>query len=246
VNIGFAQCFASNPKQPSTTSKVEHIIETGNAMPKSTRGPYRASPDEKRNITQQLKEMLQNGIVRESKSPWEAGIVMAPKKDGDSRFCVDYRPLNELTKKDVYPLPRIDDCLSALGGCTYYSIFDLASGYWQIPIREEDKEKTAFLAPDGLFEFNVMPLGLCNAPATFQRLMDRCLAGLKWQSVLVYLDDIVVFSKDFESHIKHLEEVFGRIAEYGLQFKASKCFLFKQEISYLGHLVDVKGVRPDP
>ena len=242
----FTQCFATNPKRPSTTSKVEHIIETGTAMPKSTRGPYRASPDEKRNITKQLKEMLQNGIVRESKSPWAAGIVMAPKKDGDSRFCVDYRPLNELTKKDVYPLPRIDDCLSALGGCTYYSIFDLASGYWQIPIREEDKEKTAFLAPDGLFEFNVMPFGLCNAPATFQRLMDRCLAGLKWQSVLVYLDDIVVFSKDFESHIKHLEEVFRRIAEYGLQFKASKCFLFKQEISYLGHLVDVKGVRPDP
>ncbi len=140
-----------------------------------------------------------------------APIVIVDKKDGSPRFCVDYRKLNGITKKDVYPLPRIDDCLSALGGHKYFSTFDLAAGYWQIPIAEEDAEKTAFISHQGLFEFNVMPFGLCNAPATFQRCMDKCLAGLKWRSLLVYLDDIIVFSQDVKTHLEDLKDVFERL-----------------------------------
>ncbi len=130
--------------------------------------------------------MLADKVIRPSQSPWASPVVLVGKKDGSVRFCVDYRKLNLLTKKDVYPLPRIDDSLSALGAKQVYTTLDLTSGYWQIPIAEEDKEKTAFVTHKGLFEFNVMPFGLCNAPATFQRYMDAVFAGLKWECCLVF------------------------------------------------------------
>ena len=146
----------------------------------------------------------------------------------------------------MYPLPRIDDCLNALGGCKYFSTFDLAPGYWQIPMNKDDKEKTAFISHYGLYHFNVMSFGLTNAPATFQRFMDRCFSGLKWRSLSVYLDDIIVFSANFENHLKDLEEVFKRIQEHGLTFKASKCFLCKLALNYSGHVISEKGIEPDP
>jgi hypothetical protein len=145
------------------------------------------------------------------------------KKDGGIRFCVDYRKLNSVTEKDVYPLPRIDDTLDKLGKCKYFTTLDLASGYWQIELEEKDKPKTAFITPEGLFEFNVMPFGLTNAPATFQRTMNTILSGLTWLNCLVYLDDIIIFSHSFEQHIKNIEEVFERLCQAGLKLKLSKC-----------------------
>ena len=134
-------------------------------------------------------------------------MVLVKKKDGSVRFCVDYRKVNSVTRKDAYPLPRVDDTLDTLAGSRLFTTLDLASGYWQVEVAEEDQPKTAFTTPEGLFQFRVMPFGLCNAPATFQRLMDRVLGGLKWSSCLVYLDDIIIVGTSFSEHLRNLAGV---------------------------------------
>ena len=149
-----------------------------------------------------IEDMLKRGIIQPSASPWASPVVIAPKKDGSLRFCVDFRKVNLLTRKDAYPLPRIDDSLEALSGSRWFSTLDLLCGFWQVETDEKDRHKTAFCTQDGLFEFKVMPFGLCNAPATFQRLMDLVLAGIQWKSCLVYIDDIVIVGKSFEQHFK--------------------------------------------
>ena len=139
--------------------------------------------------------MLKDGIIRPSSSPWSSPVVMVKKKDGSWHFCVDYRKVNSVTHKDAYPLPRIDATLDYLAGSTYFTTLDLASGYWQVEVNGQDKQKTAFSTETGHYEFNVMPFGLTNAPATFQRLMECVLTGLTTEQCLIYLDDIIVFSK---------------------------------------------------
>jgi len=171
---------------------VTHSIETESSRP-INHPPFRASPHERAVIDQQIDEMVKDGVAIPSKSPWASRVVLVNKKTGGTRFCVDYKRLNDVTKKDSYPLPRIDDSLSALGDCKYFSTFDFASGNWKIQVNSEDREKTAFISHKGLFEFTVMPFGLCNAPATFQRYMDSTFAGLKWVSCLIYSDDLIVF-----------------------------------------------------
>ena len=179
-------------------------------------------------------------------SPFASPVILVPKKDGSIRFCVDYRKLNAITVRDVYPLPRIDDSWTVLNTGKVFTSLDLSSGYWQIPMAPEDKHKTAFVTDRGLFEFNVMPFGLTNAPATFQRFMDAVLAGLKWNILLVYLDDIFVFSPTFEEHLIDLRSTFDRLRQARLRLKASKCHLFQKELLYLGHVVSAGGTRPDP
>ncbi|WP_316399456.1 reverse transcriptase family protein [Bradyrhizobium sp. 33ap4] len=159
---------------------------------------------------------------------------------------MDYRKLNNVTKKDVYPLPRIDDTLDRLRHSTYFSSMDLKSGYWQIEVDERDREKTAFVTPDGLYEFKVMPFGLCTAPATFQRVMDTVLAGLKWQTCLVYLDDVVVFAPDFDEHLRRLRVILDTLKKAHLTLKPAKCHFGYQELKFLGHVITPKGVLPDP
>lgn len=172
--------------------------------------------------------------------------MLVKKKDGTWRFCVDYRHLNRITKKDVYPLPRIDDALDCLHGANYFSSIDLRSGYWQISVDERDREKTAFVTPDGLYQFKVMPFGLCNAPATFERMMDSLLQGFKWSTCLCYLDDVLVFSPTFETHLERLSAVLQVFREAGLQLNSSKCHFGRRQITVLGHLVDASGIQPDP
>ena len=189
--------------------------------------------------------MLAKGIIQESCSPWASPIVLVTKKDGTTRFCVDYRKVNTLTQKDAYLLPRIDETLDALSGSQLFSTLDLASGYWQVEVEKNDRPKTAFCTTEGLFEFQVMPFGLCNAPATFQRLMNLILSGLQWNCCLVYLDDIIVHGNNFQEHLHNLDLVFSRIQEAGLKIKPTKCAFLKEKVKYLGHIVSKEGVAAD-
>ena len=191
-------------------------------------------------------DMKEQGVIRPSQSPWVCPVVLVPKKDGQLCFCVDYRRLNSITKKDVYPLPRIDEILDALGKTSYFSSLDLASGYWQVELDPESQNKSAFTTHRGLFEFTRMPFGLCNAPATFQRLMTQILADLEWGICFVYLNDILVASQTFEEHLKHLESIFKRLRKVVLHLKPRKCLLLRDEVPYLGHIVTRAGIKPDP
>jgi hypothetical protein len=241
----YKDLFEKPVENQGNAALVEHRIDTDTAKPINSI-PYRAGVKERETIDKLTDEMIADGVIRPSSSPWASPVVLVSKKDGSIRFCVDYRRLNSITVRDVYPLPRIDDCLSMLHGNLYFSSLDMLAGYWQIRMAEADKAKTAFITNNGLFEFNVMPFGLTNAPATFQRYMDVVLAGLKWKCVLVYLDDICVFSRSFEEHLLHLNDVFERLRKYNLKLKPSKCNLFNQEFKYLGHVVSAEGIRGDP
>ena len=196
-------------------------------------------------IETHVKDMANRGVIRLSKSPWSSPVVLVGKKDGSTRFCLDFRNVNPVTRKDVYPLPRIDNTLDTLGGMRYFTTLDLASGYWQVPLKEEDMQKTAFSMHTGLWDFTVIPFGLCGAPALFQRLMEIMLAGLNWESCLVYLDDIILFSRIFHEHVSRLESVLSRLRTGGLKLKVKKCTFCAPQVEYLGHIVSKHGLCPD-
>jgi len=164
-------------------------------------------------------------------------VVLVPKPDGTMRFCVDYRRLNEGKVRNVYPLPRMDDFIDVLGDAEVFSTLVCNSGYWQIPVADEDRDKTTFACHEGAFRYIRLPFGLSNAPATFQRDIDMILGGLKWKSCLVYLDDIIVFSQSAEEHVEHLRQVFSALRGPDVSLKAKKCNLFQEEVEYLGHIV---------
>ena len=194
---------------------MEHNIDTGDSQPIRC-APRRMSPQKVQREEACVDEMLSGGQIEASESPWSAPVVLVTKKDGGIRFCVDYRKLNLATVKDAYPLPRIDDTLDMLAGKRWFSTLDLASGYWQVSLSPEARCKTAFATHSGLFQFRVMPFGLCNAPATFERLMDRVLQGLQWSRCLVYLDDIISFGTTFGDSLDNLTLIFERLRSYGL------------------------------
>lgn len=241
----FHEAFNFGKRKKPTKIGVKHRIYTEHNQPISQRA-YRVSPSQRRTIQTEVKKMLEDNIIQPSVSPWSSPVVLVKKKDGNWRFCVDYRKLNKFTKKDVYPLPRIDDTLDSLSGSKFFSSMDLYTGYWQIEVDEADREKTAFITPEGLYEFKVMPFGLCNAPATFERMMDNLLRHLKWTMCLCYLDDIVVFSKTFEDHLDRLHAVLKCIDQAGLKLNPKKCVFGAQQIKILGHVVSENEVRPDP
>lgn len=171
---------------------------------------------------------------------------MVRKKDGTYRLCIDYRALNDATIKDAYPLPRIQDTLDTLSTAKWFTTLDLASGYWQVELTPRARKAAAFCSRKGLFEWNVMPFGLCNAPATFQRLMDRVLAGMQWETCLVYLDDIIVLGRDVPEMLQRLAQVFDRLRQANLKLKPAKCCLFRRQVAYLGHVISEDGVATDP
>ena len=228
------------------TDVVKHRIDTGDAAPIRQRA--RKLPFNQRGEMQHLVgQMLSRNIIEPAQGPWSSPVVLVKKKDGSTRFCVDFRKVNQVTKKDAQPLPRIDDTLDTLGKAQWFSTLDLASGYWQVDrVEPADREKTAFATAHGLYQFRVMPFGLCNAPGTFQRLMEHVLAGLHWTSCLVYLDDIIIFSQTISDHLQKLQEVLARLQKAGLKIKPSKCFLMQRSVHYLGHVVSAKGVETDP
>ena len=193
-----------------------------------------------------LKMMLDAGVIRPSNSPWCNAVVLVRKKDGSLRFCIDFRRLNSLTVKDSHPLPRICETLESLAGAAHYTTIDMNSGFWQVPMDDESKQYTAFtLGSMGLYECERMPFGLCNAPLTFQRLMLNCLGKLNLTYCLIYLDDVIIFSKTEEEDLEWMRVVFDRFREYGLKLKPSKCEVFKTEINYLAHhVISKRGVLP--
>lgn len=241
----YASCFSTSSKV-QRTSIIKHRIIVDQSVRPICQHPYRVSPKEREVIRGQVEEMLRDDVIQPSASPWASPVVLVKKKDQTLRFCVDYRKLNVVTKRDVYPLPRIDDTLDRLRDAKFFSSLDLKSGYWQIEVDERDREKTAFVTPDGLYEFKVLPFGLCSAPATFQRMMDTVLSGLKWQSCLVYLDDVVIFSATFDQHVERLRTVLEAISSAGLTIKPQKCHFGFHELLFLGHVVSSEGIRPDP
>lgn len=237
--------FATGEDDLGCTARVQHRIDTRGAPP--IRQSVRRMPQLRhREAKKLLDDMLGRSVIQPSSSPWASPVVLVPKKDGSFRFCIDYRKVNAVTRKDAYPLPRVDDTLDTLSGSKWFSTLDLLSGYWQVEVSPEDREKTAFCTHEGLFEFRVMPFGLCNAPATFQRLMDAVLAGLKWSSCLVYLDDIVIPGTTFRAHLAHLRAVFDRLKQANLKLKPRKCCFCLREVNFLGHIVSADGVRTDP
>ena len=168
------------------------------------------------------------------------------KSDNTVRWCIDYRRLNEVTVKDAYPIPRIDMSIDCLGSAQFFSTLDLQAGYWQLMLEETSRPKTAFITKYGLYEYTKLPFGLYNAPSTFQRCMELIFRGLQWSELLIYLDDIIIFSKDIEEHLVRLDEVLGRLEKAGLKLKPSKCDLLKSEVLFLGHVVSKEGIQPNP
>ena len=237
--------FSSHDGDLGCTSLLAHDIPLLDNVP--VRQRYRRiPPSEYEAAKAHINQLLESEVIRESSSPYASPIVLVRKKDGSLRLCVDYRLLNSKTRKDAFPLPRIEESLDALSGAQWFSTLDLASGYNQVPVTEEDRPKTAFCTPFGLFEFNRMPFGLCNAPSTFQRLMQRMFGDQQCQSLLLYLDDIVIYSSSVDQHLQRLELVLGRLHQEGLKVKLEKCAFFKQEVSYLGHVISRQGVSTDP
>lgn len=243
------QVFCLEEHERGETSMLAMNIDTGDARPKKL--PMRRMPFAvRREVAKQLHSMQQAGVIQPSSSPWASPVVMVRKRDGTHRFCVDYRELNAVTKPDTFPLPRIDDLLDQLSASRYFSTLDLASGYWQIRMDPGSVEKTAFVTPQGLYEFRVMPFGLTNAPGVFQRLMERVLARLNPVDgpdfVVVYIDDVLVFSRTLEEHLEHLRLVIQRIQEAGLKLKPTKCHFIRKEVEYLGHIITPEGLKTNP
>ena len=221
---------------------VEHEIMLTGESSLPNIGLHRTSVLESEEIKKQVQELLETGVIVPSCSPCGSPVLLVPKKDGGWRMCVDYRALNKITIKNRYPLPRIDDLMDQLEGARFFTKLDLKSGYHQVRIREEDTWKTAFKTKQGLFEWLVMPFGLCNAPATFMRLMNDLLRPFIEDFVIVYLDDILVYSRTWEEHLVHVEKVFEVLQDGQLKLNGKKCEFGKDELVYLGFIVG-KGQR---
>ncbi|KAF9762429.1 Retrovirus-related Pol polyprotein from transposon [Nosema granulosis] len=239
------EIFTTEISQMNLCKEGVHIIETGDRGPVYQR-TRRIPTHYEREIDNEIKKNLDLGIIRSSSSEWCSRIVPVTKSDGTLRMCIDYRALNQLTTKDRYPLPRIDEILDSLAGAEFFTTLDATSGYYQIAVEEEDKKKTAFAWKGGLYEFNRMPFGLCNAPATFQRTMDKILREERGVYVIPYLDDIVVYSKNLEEHKEHIMNVLNKLKEAGISLNRKKCKFAQTEIKILGTVVSKDKIRPDP
>ncbi|GBG72360.1 hypothetical protein CBR_g11938, partial [Chara braunii] len=225
--------------------EIVHAIEVipGSKVPRGR--IYRISPAELDELRHQLKELTEKGWIQPSTSPYGAPVLFVPKKGGPLRMCIDYRGLNAITVKNAKPLRRIDDLLDRVQGCRYFTKIDLKSGYHQIAVRSEDQHKTAFQTRYGLYEFVVMPLGLCNAPDTFQHAMNRIFHDYLDKFIVVYLDDILIFSRTVEEHAEHLKIVLGLLRQHQYKVNLDKCEFGRTKIMYLGHEISADGLRPE-
>ena len=237
--------FSSSKMDIGKTDLGQHTIETGNAAPiafKHRRIPRGLEED----VGRYVNELKEAGIIRESNSPWNFPIVVTKKKNGDIRMCVDYRALNAKTERAIFPIPSANEVFDTIGTAKYFSTLDLSSGYYQVPIAENDIPKTAFSTRFGQYEFTRMPFGLCAAPATFQRVMNVVLRGENWVNCVVYLDDVLVFGKTIDEHNERLDRILQKMRKAGLKLSPTKCQLARKEVKYLGHVISGEGVQTDP
>ncbi|CAF4955322.1 unnamed protein product [Rotaria sp. Silwood1] len=224
-------------------TNVHHVINTGNHSPVNAK-PYFKTIEQRKNIQHEIDKMLQAGIIIPSHSPWSSPVVLLKKPNGEYRFIIDYRKLNSITIKDCYPQPTVEELLNRLGGHSWFTKIDLKSGYYQIPIHPADKSKTAFITQDGLYQFQVLPMGLMNAPPTFQRVMNNIIGYNRWDYILVYLDDILVFSNSFDDHMKHLQELFIILSNHQFTLNPTKCSIAQQSIEFLSHTITKDSIVP--
>ena len=235
--------FLWKPNDLGRVSVIEHAIDTGTAEPirqKARRIPFRL----RERVRIMIQYLEKTGVIRKSSSPWASPIVIVRKPDGDLRLCVDYRKVNNITKVDAYQIPRIDEVFDVINGAQYFSTLDIASMYWQIPVRPQDIEKTAFIVPFGLYEFTAMPFGLINAPATAVRLMNQVLCGLIGHICYVYFDDILIYSADLPEHLERCRAVFDRLRKFDLRLRPNKCRFLRESVSYLGYSLSARGILP--
>ncbi|CAF4649358.1 unnamed protein product [Rotaria sp. Silwood2] len=232
-------------KMTRANTKIRHTINTGDHLLISVR-PYYKTVQQRKEIQQEVEKLLDQGILRPSHSPWSSPVLLKKKPDGTYRFLVDFRRLNAITKKDSYPQPSAEELLHRLAGHRYFTKLDLKSGYFQIPIDELDIQKTAIVTQDGLYEFTVLAQGLMNAPPTFQRVMNELLANGRWDYVVVYLDDIVIFSKTIEQHKQHVTDVISTLHKANFQVSPRKCSIAVEKIEFLSYIVTSDKVEPSP
>ena len=234
--------FAHSDLDLGKTALIKHKIQLTDHMP--FKEHYHCIPPHMYNdVRAYIQEMLDISAIHKLHSPWASAVVLVWKKDGGLRFCNNLRKLSNQTVKDAYSLPQIDKTLDGLQGCQWFSSLDLKSGYWQVKMDEESKPLTAFtVGLLGFYECKRMPFGLTNTPATFHRLMKICLGDLNLHWCIIYLDDMVIFSKDLASHLERLEAVFQKLEKAGLKLKPSKCELFQWQLAYLGHVISAQGV----
>jgi len=241
----YADVFSTGEHDLGETTLAAHQIDTGDARP--IRQTMRRQPFHLLDkIDEYVVKMVEAGVIEPSCSPWTSNIAVVSKKNGSLRFCVDYRKLNSVTRRDAYPLPRIDSCLDALSGAQFFSAFEMRSSYHQVPMDIKNADKTTFIVRTGTYRFRRVPFGLCNAGSTFQRVMDLALNCLNFNMCLVYLDDIIVYSSTVEIHMICLRKLFDRLRAVDLKLKPSKCSLLRAEVSFLGHVVSGEGVSTDP
>ncbi|GJV32517.1 putative reverse transcriptase domain-containing protein [Tanacetum coccineum] len=242
----FPEVFPKDLPGLPPTRQVEFQIDLVPSAAPVARAPYRLAPSEMKELSEQLKELSDKGFIRPSSSPWGASVLFVKKKDGSFRMSIDYRELNKLTVKNRYPLPRIDDLFDQLQGSSVYSKIDLRSGYHQLRVREEDIPKTAFRTRYGHYEFQVMPFGLTNAPAVFMDLMNRVCKPYLDKFVIVFIDDILIYSKNKQEHEEHLKLILELLKKEELYAKFSKCEFWIPKVQFLGHVIDSEGIHVDP
>ncbi|GJR56010.1 putative nucleotidyltransferase, ribonuclease H [Tanacetum coccineum] len=242
----FPEVFPEDLSGLPPTRQVEFQIDLVPGAAPVARAPYRLAPSKMKELSEQLQELSDKGFIRPSSSPWGAPVLFVKKKDGSFRMCIDYRELNKLTVKNRYPLPRIDDLFDQLQGSSVYSKIDLRSGYHQLRVREEDIPKTAFRTRYGHYEFQVMPFGLTNAPAVFMDLMNRVCKPYLDKFVIVFIDDILIYSKDKKEHEEHLKAILELLKKEELYAKFSKCEFWIPKVQFLGHVIDCQGIHVDP
>ena len=229
------------PDVPSRTNKVYHDVDFGEAEPVE-QPPYRVNPQKRKLLQQEVEYMLKNDLIERSHSAWSSPCILVPKPDKTYRFCTDFRKVNSLTKADSYPLPRIEDCIDRIGHSKYVSKFDILKGYWQVLLSERAKEISAFVTPNGLYQYKVMPFGMRNAPAMFQRLINQVTTEVS--GCEAYIDDVIIYSDNWSNHVEQINVFFGKLKEVNLTINLAKCEFGCAQVSFLGHIVGQEEVKP--